>query len=298
MSQAKFGVRRHDAAFENSDLALPLSESPSPRQAAVEKSGARSPHSKEELLTLNRRGLIPGPQESDKEFWERLLVSTKTYSEWQETYEKTETLFDVSVDWVEIFYSKKSLPLWQGALTWLDTIPRIQLHPQLKKGSLFNLYSREEVLSHEAVHAARSQFNEPRFEEHFAYRTSKSAWRRCFGPLFRRSEESTLFLALLSVSTIATICGFPLVGLFSCAVLGLGFARLALAHRTFDRCRKNLALLVREPEMALPLMVRLTDREISHFAVASRDEIQQFIDRQNSLRWQMISAAYLPFIVH
>ncbi|MFI5334410.1 MAG: hypothetical protein ACHQT8_04485 [Chlamydiales bacterium] len=289
MSQAKFGARRHDAAFTDSDLVVPLSESPSPRQAAVEKSGARSPHSKQELLALNRRGLIPGPQESDKEFWERVELSAKTYDAWQETHAKTAQLFDFSLDWVEIFYSKKHLPFWQGALTWLETLPRIQLHPRFQEGSLLKIYKRKDVLAHEAVHAARAQFYEPRFEEHFAYLTSEKALERYCGSFFRTSGESTLFLALLSLSMIAIISGFPAVALFAIAFMGIGLARLGFAHRAFNLCKKNLALIVREP---LALMLRLTDKEIALFARSSPSEILAFAEAQSSLRWQMIAGAY------
>lgn len=247
----------------------------------------------EKLLLLNRRGIIPGPEEADEAFWKRAEMSTKTYEAWQETHAKTSELFDFCLDWVEIFYSKKSLPFWQGALTWLDEIPKIQLHPQFKKGSLFRIYTRHEVLSHEAVHAARSQFSESRFEEHFAYLTAKSPRHRFFGPLFRTSKESSLFLALLALSMAAGAFGFTLISLFSCLVLSIGLARLALSHRTFNRCKRKLSLL-KNPRSALFIMLRLTDAEIATFARGSLDEIRAFISREkeHSLRWKMLSLAY------
>jgi hypothetical protein len=247
----------------------------------------------EELLLLNKRGIIPGPEETDEAFWKRAEMSSKTYAAWQETHNKTSELFDFCLDWVEIFYSRKSLPFWQGALTWLDEIPKIQLHPRFKKGALLKIYRREEVLAHEAVHAARSQFFESKFEEHLAYLTAKNGRHRFFGPFFRTSRESTLFLALLALSTIAGFFGFTLFSLLSCLALSIGLARLALSHRIFNRCKRKLSLL-KNPRAALSIMLRLTDAEIATFAKSSLDEIRDFISREKnrSLRWKMLSAAY------
>lgn len=249
----------------------------------------------EKLLLLNKRGIIPGPQEMEEAFWKRAdALVEKNAEAWQETHPKTSQLFDFSLDWVEVFYSKKSLPAWQGAITWIDEIPKIQLHPQLKKGSLLKIYSREEVLSHEAVHAARSQFSEPRFEEHFAYLTTKSPWRRFLGPFFRTSAESTLFLLLLLFCTLAPLFGFPQLFILSIGAVAFGLIRLTLSQYIFKQCQKKLSALVKDPATALSVMLRLTDKEIDSFAKSSPDKISAYIahEKKHCLRWKVLSAAY------
>lgn len=253
-----------------------------------------------DLLLLNKRGLVPGPQESDQDFWRRAESAKTTYDEWRETHPLTSPLFDFSLDWVEIFYSKKRLPFWQGALTWLEKIPRIQLHPQFKKGSLLKIYSRQEVLAHEAVHAARAQFFEPRFEEHFAYLTGRKGFRRILGPLLRSDREGRLFLALLALSTAGAMFGVAWLSLLPCAALSFGVMRLARAHSTFRRCEQNLVPFVREKQMVLALMLRLADKEIATIAKSSSEEVARFISqhKNSSLRWKMLSAAYLKEVMN
>lgn len=247
-----------------------------------------------ELLALNQRGLIPGPEEREDQFLKRIQIKQEiglSDSDWQGARAITESLFDFSADWVHAFYAKKRLPLWQGAVTWIGELPTIQLHPRFKKGKFF-IYHRDEVLAHEAVHAARHAFSEPRFEEHFAYLTSKDPLRRWLGPLFRTSTESALFLLFL-VGTLPTTLLSPfLPALLTLSVSLIALVRVALSHKTLKRCQRKLETLLKKP--ALPLLLRLTDREIKTFANASEDEIRAYVQTQknSSLRWRMLSISF------
>ncbi len=256
-----------------------------------------------DLLALNKRGLIPGPQENAEQFLQRInrdeqVENQLTPDEWKEAHTCTQNLFDFSADWVKAFYSKKQLPFWQGAVTWMGDPPLIQLHPGLKKGNYLRLYSRKEVLAHEAVHAMRTPLSASRFEEYFAYLTSRS-WRSKFGPLFRTSGEGTLFLCLLALSTLAAylsiwmpalgwVFGLPWI------LLILGVLRLGWMHRVLRRCEKHLRGALPRPDQARFVLVRLTDQEIAKFATLSSSDIYAYAEAEKGhyLRWKVLFLAY------
>lgn len=218
-----------------------------------------------------QRGLIPGPDEDEKTFLERVSRLTAQSPNQEESHAITRHLFGFSVDWVPVFYSNQKLPFWEGAAIWIGETPSIQLRENFKKGSYLG-YRREEVLAHEAVHAARVAFEEPRFEEILAYQTSKSRLRRWAGPLFRKPWESALFMVLLVLAFLG-YCWIPL------AVLGWLSVRLTWAQWTLQRCLKKLPL---------SLIVCLTDTEIRKFARLSLTDIQAYFENDQTLRGSLI----------
>lgn len=139
-------------------------------------------------------------------------------------------LFDVEIDHVPIEYSAEGLRPWEGAVTWIEKgKARIQLHPRLKTGSLFfGLYSRDEILAHELVHALRAHLNAPRYEEYLAYWTAPRAHRRLLGPLFEKAWEAPLLIASFLL---------PPVGALFLLALSL---RLIRRQRRLARAYRNL----------------------------------------------------------
>lgn len=260
-----------------------------------------------ELRAYNKRGLLPGPVETEEGFLERVSLVQKietppnalTEEEWKQAHQITEKLFDFSVDWVKAFYNDKGLPFWEGAATWIEKAPLIQLKSTFRKKSRFSLYRKEEILAHESVHAARMAYHSLRFEEHFAFLTSKSAFRKIFGPLFRYPWESALLLLLLLVSLGAQAASFywpeafwlNTLMLLPWAALTFGLLRLTLTRYTLLRCRQNLQPLAQD---TLPILVRLTDQEIALFAKSSPQKIQEYIEREKAktLRWRMLAMIY------
>lgn len=239
------------------------------------------------LRTLNQEGFIPGPDESEDDFITRvemLRALPKSAIDWKGAQRITEPLFDFGLNWVPAFYSKKGLPFWQGAAVWIENgIPSVQLRNK----------TNDELLAHEAVHAARIAFNEPRFEEFFAYLTSRQAWRRWLGPIFRHSWESYLFIILLVCSIGAQIGSIffshwllevlfflPWVALFG------WFCRLIYDHSIFSKCRKNLRPLVSNP---MHVMLRLTDREIVRFGRLDKDQLRAELLREETARERLIA---------
>lgn len=274
-----------------------------------------------DLLSLNQKGFIPGPQEDEEGFLNRVerlrqisaeqMLSLKepiVKDDWKGAQVLTHELFDVSTDWVPGFYSNKQLPFWQGAAAWIcDTedgikLPVLQLKRTFKKHHHLGIYSLDEVLAHEALHASRMMFNEPKFEEFLAYRTSKSFLRKWFGPLFRSSWESYFFVFMLLVPLgvqitrlfIADNSVMDALFYLPWLLIGICLLRLLRTHYTFAQCEKNICPCLKQSDRSHAVLFRLTDKEISLFAKMKPNEIRQYIkvQRKNSLRWRLLSLAY------
>lgn len=118
----------------------------------------------------------------------------------------------------------------------------IVLHGKFRARARAGFYDRAEILAHEFVHAFRVSRGESRFEEHLAWQTSKSAFRRVLGGCFRSGPQILLLVMLLPVAV-----PYELV-----------------LRRRFNRARRSLERRgEREP---LKTLVRMTDREIRELA--------------------------------
>jgi hypothetical protein len=251
-----------------------------------------------ELLLLNQRGFIPGPSEKEEEFLNRIEHVKATFEEggwiprahfdWVRSH--LQEIYDFEPDCLPAFYSNRGLTFWQGAASWIEgrKIASVQLREGLRKGSYLG-YSRDEILAHEAVHAARSAFDEPAFEEFFAFLTSEKWWRRAFGPIVQRPWEVWgLFVGLLAALVS------PWGSFVGALWIGLGFLRLIRLHRKMRRAAKNLMAEVGSVKGTRAILVRLTDREIDLF---SRGEnLFAYAKQQKCLRWRLIHLAYLSNI--
>lgn len=228
-----------------------------------------------DLLELNARGLIPGPAETEADFYQRAAAAKKNPSD-------PLPLFDADPDWVEVKYEKKGLMPWEGAATWIEGN---QCRIQLKPSRLARLYPQEEVIAHEKVHAMRLMFDEPRFEEVLAFRTSENRFRRYFGPLFIRPAETKVLIGWLLACWI-----LPEYLLWS-FLLPVGFllVRLIRSQRIFSRALTQLQKVTDKP---LAFAARLTDREIELFAKSSPEEIIVYMEKGKDLRLRQILLAY------
>jgi hypothetical protein len=218
----------------------------------------------DQLLSLFREGLIPGPSETEEEF----LLRTSSHfprSEWNGA-PPLPPEWGFSVCWMPLVYSKRKLLPWEAAIC-LGT--HIQLHPTLQTKALFG-NTLADILHHEAIHAARQAFDEPQFEEALAYTTSSSSWKRFLGPLFRRSWEFPLFaLSLLFFPYTLPIPIFFLLRLFYTQLL-------------FYRAKKKVPLSV---------LVCLTDQEIRILALSRSSFVPDF-----SLRGRLVAAKLRSFL--
>jgi hypothetical protein len=238
----------------------------------------------EELLNLNRRGFIPGPDESEESLRKRANEKRETlpreHLEW--TREQLNELFDFSPDSLDIVYSNKQLAPWHGAACWVEEgRAKLQLREGFRKGTYLGLYSRDEVLAHEAVHAARLLFNEPENEEFFAYASSPKAWRRALGPIVKRPWEVWVWAVLLMFGMIWEI-GFFLAACWTLA----GFVRLIRQHLIRKAAASHLMKRLKSVKKTRAVLFRMTDEEIRKLSRGNS------VDGDASLRWRLIRLAY------
>ena len=246
------------------------------------------------VLELAQEGFIPGPQESEKEFIQRAESTKKKWEEKKIPFahldfakEKLCQVFDINPSFLPIFYSNDSLFFWQGAVSWIGDHHEIliQLRNGLKKGSYLG-YSRDELIAHEAVHAARCAFDEPRFEEFFAYFTSEKWWRRILGPIIQRPWEIWPLWLFCSLSFFSSWASF-----FSLFWVFLGFFRLVRNFWTLRLAYLQIMKEVQDEKVARAILVRLSDEEIALFAKGQN--VVAYGAEKKELRWQLLQFFYL-----
>lgn len=239
---------------------------------------------KDKFIALNRKGLFPGPGEKEKAFLERVQALEEFFSnppsevddfltdgEWKASRDLLSEQYDFAPDWIVAHFGNAKLPFFQAGATWISEknslrIPLVQLKARYREKPV----ALTEILAHEAVHAARMQFDEPRFEELLAYQTSRFSWRRLLGGLFMRSWESILFLWLLLLPFVVELSltfspeggnweiFFWTPWVYLAYLLGrnlLNWGTLALARRRLIREYPHL-------EKPWAVLARLTDEEI------------------------------------
>lgn len=249
------------------------------------------------LIELNARGLFPAPNASEEDFLRKVDVITLLP-------EPLISDLDLNMNWIPLLPHHQGLRFWEGGALWEEPfsptpestiyLPRIQIRTTLSSRQ------KEEILRHEKVHAARIDFHEPQFEELLAYATSSSRWRRYWGPFFRKPGEVLFFLSALLMTSLTPWIGFYYSQLtdflwFPWIPLTLfiaGWFRLHWTHRLFQRCRKNLASLLSNPNKDLACMIRLSDAEIRYFATVSPEKIRAFIQQPHSFRWKFLASIY------
>jgi hypothetical protein len=182
--------------------------------------------------------------------------------------------------------SSKNLKIWEAAATWtIEQDKTFLSYIQIKKHKRVSL---DEILKHELIHEMRQGFEEKVFEEFLAYKTSKSFFRRWFGPIFLSSKESLFFVLFFNLLLIVFfITDSDLISLSLYVSVGLLFFRLAVLQYVFCRCLKKISRIFQDID-PLSLAVCLTDREI--VKIAFNKKISDFftINYENSPRWQQI----------
>ena len=195
-------------------------------------------------------------------------------------------IFDFEPDCLPTFYSNRFLMPWQGAATWIEErkVVSLQLRESFRQGTFWG-YNRDEILAHEAVHAARSAFDEPKFEEFFAFMVSEKWWRRALGPIIQRPWEVWPFIVGVFLGLF-----FPAIHLITAFWVGMGSWRLMKVHYKMKRASRAIMKFIKDPKRVRAVLFRLTDREIELF---SHDKnIFVYAEKQHCLRWKLIRLAY------
>lgn len=278
----------------------------------------------EDLLEYNARGILPLPHETIEQYRARAESIDDFANEMKSQAEIDRCKadlhrFDLCVDWLPILYRQKGLSFWEGGACWIgkwQEISRhfslkstmenercfcvVQIHPKLAQNKKYWFCHLDEVIEHEAIHAARLEFSEPRFEEMLAYQSSRSRWRKIVGALFRSPKEVFFFTAILigsiGMQILALFWNLPF---FSSFFLFLPWGILAGLIIRLLRDRKIFARAYRRLEKALSidpfaLLVRLTDREIVSISQCPENDIPDWMSkkRKESWRWDLFYRAY------
>lgn len=288
-----------------------------------------------EFFLLNSQGFIPGLKETEEEFKQRVefcknllmhfetntgeklpfeLTDLASKEALNEAFSLTKHLYGIAPQWVPLFFSNHELAFWHGGCAWIfqmqETAPLaalLQLRRHFRNHSTYlNIYHRKELIAHELAHVGRLMFDEPKFEEFFAYQTSPYRWRRFLGPLIQSSSESLFFIFSLAFVLIADLALFAthyshfylanhwlkLIPLF---LIFLASIRLFKRHRTLAKCLKHLNSLTSEQGTALHLLYRLSDQEINQFANWPLESIKTYMEQQanTNFRWLFLKTIYL-----
>lgn len=244
------------------------------------------------LVSLNQHGFFPSPNESKELYldrvkrvkarFEKISDSLIPISHWDWVNLHLKEVFDFQPECLPVFYSNRSLMPWQGAAIWIEESGEtvVQLRKALQTGSFLKLYDREEILAHEAVHAARAGFMEDQWEEFFAFMTSPALWRRVLGPIIRRPWEVWPFLLCCLLGPI-----FSLGYLGAALWAFIGFSRLVAQHVILKHASKQLLRFIRDPRKIRAVLVRLSNEEIR--ALSRGEKIGD-----DSFRWTVIRKLY------
>jgi len=265
-----------------------------------------------ELKSLGEEGFLAGPGETEESFVKRVdmlkarsfkKIDEKTLESWDPNCQAE---YCANPSWIPMTFSNKGLLPWQGAALWIfgDHVPLIQLRKGFKKGK-YLIYSKEEVLKHETLHALRVAFNEPRFEEILAYQSSTSKWRRFLGPLFRKPMHAVLFLTLIFISLLIQTTSLffisspylPLikaVSLLPLVDLVFRFAMLIKDRRALNKTLEKLCDIFPRRKAAFPIAIRLKDSEIQKFASLPIEGILKYFEEMvpKSVRIRQILAQF------
>jgi hypothetical protein len=286
----------------------------------------------DEWKKWNRQGLIPGPEETEAAFVERVLFcqdlekrfiqqiecpfemeDPKAKECLQEAFSLTESLYGIEPLWVPLVFSNHQLAPWHGGCAWIfqltakaPTAAFLQLRAHFRYSSSYlGLYHREELIAHELAHVGRMLYQDPQFEEIFAYQSSFSFLQRRLGPMIQSSKESLCFVLLLGLFLIVELSLFSFGGplsiwfswglqwvLIACVLFSLG--RLFYRHYVLKRCRSNFKGLYSDPLVVNHLLYRLRDHEIRQFAYWSQNQIDDFITQAShqSFRWRFLRTLY------
>lgn len=263
-------------------------------------------------LSWNQLGIFPAPSETCADFEARGKLSLNWKKESQkffspyipplfdEALNLLEKMYDCRPEWIPCTLSKEGLLPWHGAATILvetslhpSPLPVIQ-YPRPSSASV-------ETISHELVHGTRCAFNEPFFEEFFAYQTSPKAWRKHWGPLVQSPKEALLFagLSTLAPTLMAAELFVPFSleswgiasagALLACA--GYGVVRLQKKQRVYREVLEKLGTWTEKPRA---LILRMSDEEIYETHRTPKQELPALLKRwkQQHFRWELFAEAY------
>ena len=277
--------------------------------------GARKNMTDEELMDYSQKGFIPFEGEPEEAFLKRANFSDHILVDLErhlgkaippcpeilsEAIVETEKIYGIAPNWVPILFSNEKLLPWQGGAAWIFQLEEgspLSALIQLREKVFSFFGTQKERVIHELSHIGRLGFKEEKYEEFLAYLSSKSPFRRTFGPLFRSAKESLIFASLLALIVVFDLLLFlsgslawydRFIWLKAVPLFYLGYLliRLYIGHKRLHQTLQRLPL---------PLVFRLTDNEIDLFANSSTKEIETYFREGQHLspRRRLLYLTYL-----
>ncbi len=260
--------------------------------------------SKKTVAELDAMGLFPAAGETDEAFSARLEKLSRELEAIQNRQSDLEDLIQQSrplspevraaadrltwekyrfrADWVPGWYSSRQTGFFSaGILLEIDGwLPLVFLHGKFAVRKRRIGYNDAETLAHELVHAVRTVFPFSVYGEYFPCQVHASAFRRQVGNIFRRWYwPFLLFGGIAAVPVLAaaeSIFWFiPLAGPL------LVVARELWIRKRLRKAADNLRRAGMEP---LPVLLRLSDQEISEVALLTPDMLA--VKKNSSSRWK------------
>lgn len=226
------------------------------------------------MKSLYKDGFIPGPEESEIEFYERvksvkkILGNPKKYLPFKGPMKL--------LNGATLSLPSKNLP-FHASSTLIVEVAGVTLSIIKEPSRLSSLFvSRQEVINHELVHAKRAMFNEPKFEEMIAYQTSSSKLRKTLSPIVNSTQETLVFILFTFLVPFSPL---PFITYFSYLSI-----RLFKKTMTFNKCIKQLQLSSQGNEKFIEGM---TDKEIILVASKGVENLNT-----SSFRWKFLQEVY------
>lgn len=301
------------------------------RKLAMQQNKTQFVLPESDLKFFNQEGIIPGPSETEEEYRIRadyclnlchhfpsyfqdafkVEVSTLSKEEMGKAFAETRETYDITPSWIPLIYSNHKLAPWHGGCAWIyqlseetPTAAFFQLRKNFKNNANYlGIYNRDEIVAHELAHVGRMMFEEDKFEEILAYRSSNSWFRRWFGPIVKSSFESGIFvlsLFLVMAADLFFLSDFSQIGRafwinsFPLILIIFALIRLIWRQRQMSKCLKKLEILLKDKSKGQAVAYRLTDNEIIHFASSSCEAIFSYIEKEKlkTIRWKLIHLIY------
>ncbi len=285
------------------------------------------------LAFLDSQGFLIAPNENFDEFKKRIIKIYDITSEFNDAMEtdkpsdlipflslKQETkvpiellqeasvltndTYSFSINWVPSFFASKSLGLFGGACAICFTelsFSIFLIRKAFENSKKWIIYRREELLSHELCHIARSPIQDMTYEEHFAYNLSFSPFRRYIGNCFQSQYDTLLFFVpifIMLLAQFAQIFFFRNLWIWPFTIFAVLYPSFLLiknhfTRRTFFKAVKILNTVHKEKTYSI--LFRLTGSEIAEVAKLKEDDIFDWFEMkaEKDLRIKLIMYRFL-----
>lgn len=232
-------------------------------------------------VKLHEEGFLPGPKESKEAFFYRvsLLRKIATCPAKYITEKSFRGRVFTPVDRAYLLVDQCKHCFFQASSTTIIEVESGVFIPIIKNPSKFSslFVNSKEVIAHEQIHAKRAQFDEPKFEEIIAYRSSKSHFRQQISPVISTTKQQGLFFLLVLFMPVSL---YPILAfILWCSITS--FTRQKHIHR----CLAHLKKISNSPE---EILIAMTDKEILQMSKngALPNDPDEF-------RWQFITKLFI-----